>query len=281
MSEENTAPVATDGEDTAAVMAALNGDKTYLKDPEDTPELAKVEDEPGDDAAAATVEAKAPKPKQSAQERIDELTAARREAERDRDFYKEQALRGGSKAQPAQEAPDTPQGDGQPDPNDYATDEDYQDALIDHRVERAVERRLAERGRSDQLRSTVESYATREKAQFPDGDTPGLKAFKQVDTLPQGVFDVIGASDIGPKLAEHLGNNPAELARLDRLSPSLQAREMTLLETRLATPPKPTAKTATDAPEPPPQVRGSGGHFKPAGDTDDFAAFEKAYRIGG
>jgi hypothetical protein len=60
-------------------------------------------------------------------------------------------------------------------------------------------------------------------------------------------------------------------------------RELTLLEARLtpATGSKVPPKTATDAPEPPPTARGSNGQFKVAGDTGDFAAFEKQYRIPG
>jgi hypothetical protein len=77
-----------------------------------------------------------------------------------------------------------------------------------------------------------------------------------------------------------LGTIPRNSAP-ERAQPDLQARELTLLETRLTPAAKPTPKTATDAPEPPPQARGAGGQFKVAADTDDFAAFEKQYRIGG
>ena len=234
----------------------------------------------GDDAAAAAVEGEGegakptPKPKKTAQERIDELTRERREAERDRDFYKEQALRG-PQAQPAPVAQDTPQGDPRPTRADYDNDDDYIEDLTEWKADQAVERRFAQRSQNEQVRSTVENFESRAKTLYPDGEPAGLKAFKAIPELPVAVMEVVGASDIGPKLAEHLGDNPAELRRLAALSPTLQARELTLIETRLGAPSKPITKTATDAPEPPPQVRGNGGRFTVAPDTEDFAAFEK------
>lgn len=235
--------------------------------------------EAGDDAPAATDEgqAPAPKPKQSVQERINELTAARREAERDRDFYREQALRQ-QQAQPAQEAQDVPQADSRPDPNDYATDADFIEALTDWKAEQAAERLFQRQSQQAQVRAKVANFETRTKELFPNGEPVGLSTFKSLPQLPVAVMEIVGESDIGPKIAEHLGANPAELRRLEGLSPIQQARELTRLETRLSTPSKPLPKTATDAPEPLPQARGAGGQFKVSPDTDDFAAFDKAYK---
>jgi hypothetical protein len=65
---------------------------------------------------------------------------------------------------------------------------------------------------SDQVRTTVQTFETRAKTLFPDGEPAGLTAFKQIPELPVAVMEIVGASDIGPKLAEHLGDNPAELS---------------------------------------------------------------------
>lgn len=238
--------------------------------------LAQDDEQLGDDAAAATDPA--PKPKKSAQDRINELTAARREAERDRDFYREQALRNQQPAQTAREAQHLPQeADARPERDAYENDFDYIEALTDWKAEQAAER-LAQRHRQqDQARTVQQTFETRAKTLFPDGEPAGLEAFKRFETLPVAVIEIVGESDIGPKIAEHLGANPAELRRLEGLNPIQQARELTRLEHRLAGPAKPTPKTATDAPEPPPQARGTGGRFTVAPDTDDFAAFEKQY----
>ena len=241
---------------------------------EDTPETGS-----GDDTAAATDEGQAekPKPKQSVQERINELTAARREAERDRDFYREQALRG-PQAQPAPEAQNTPQGDGRPDRADYADDFDYIEDLTDWKAAQAAGQYAQRATMQAQRQQVVETYHTRVATLYPNGKPAGLSAFERIQVVPEAVNEVIGASDIGPRIAAHLGDNPAELARLDRLNPVQQARELTLLEMRLAGPGRLTPKTATDAPEPIPQARGSGGKFAVQADTNDFLSFEKGFR---
>jgi hypothetical protein len=241
---------------------------------------AQGDEQSGDDAAAATDDegqAEQPKPRKSAQERINELTAARREAERDRDFYREQALRNGNGQQPAQEAQHEPQGDGRPVRDDYADDFDYIEALTDWKAEQAAERRFQQQTQRERVASARSTFETRKAALFPDGDTPGLEAFMRLPELPVAAVEIIGESEVGPKIAEHLGDNPAELRRLQGLSPIQQARELTRLEQRLSAPPRVTPKTATDAPEPPPQARGAGGRFTVAPDTDDFAAFEQQY----
>lgn len=289
MTEQTQGAVPTDAEDTAAVLEIASGQKEYLPEKTEAEAIAakpepdaEDEDDTGEDTAAPTDAERAEKPKLTARERVQQAVARQREAERDRDFYREQALRGTQpQSTPAQVAQDTPPGDGRPDPADYADDYSYIEALTDWKAEQAVERLAERRSHSDRVRTTVESFETRAKTLYPDGEPAGLTAFKRIPELPVAVMEVVGASDIGPKLAEHLGDNPAELSRLERLSPSLQARELTLLENRLSAPPKLTPKTATDAPEPPPQARGSGGKFTVAADTNDFAAFEAQYRAGG
>ena len=95
--------------------------------------------------------AEAPKPKQTAQERIDELTAKRRDAEREakyfRDLYEGKAkLNCHDAAPPAAEAPKPPN------PDDYdlgKSDERYIEAVIDFRVEQGLKKGL------DDVRGTV------------------------------------------------------------------------------------------------------------------------------
>lgn len=239
---------------------------------------AQGDEQLGDDAAAATDEGQAqPKPKKSAQERINELTAARREAERDRDFYREQALRN-QPQQPAHEAQQhQPQEASRPAREDYEDDFDYIEALTDWKAEQAATRLAQQAREQDKARAARQTFETRKAALFPQGEPEGLQNFLRLPTLPAAVVEIVGESDIGPKIADHLGANPAELRRLEGLNPIQQARELTRLEMRLSEPARPTPKTATDAPEPPPQARGTGGRFTVAPDTDDFAAFEKNF----
>lgn len=287
MTDETQGAAQADSEDTAAVLAhaALEGDKTFLRDPNDTAGQPEVEGEeaedPGEETAATEPEAKPEKVKLTAQQRVQQAVARQREAERDRDFYRDQALARQAPEKPAQEA--QPTGDGRPDPADYEGgiyDPVFVQRNTEFTVNQAVAAALAERDGRQSISTKVSAFESKVAELFPDGEPDGLKAFRALPSLPQGVSDVLLASDIAPKLAEHLGDNPNELARLSGLSPALQARELTLIESRLATPAKPPPKTATDAPEPAPQARGSGGQFKVAGDTDDFEAFERQHMPG-
>jgi hypothetical protein len=261
-----------DGAATAATEDTLHD--ANLDDAQNETSAAEHLAEPGDDAAAETP---APaKPRQTAQERINELTAARREAERDRDFYREQALRNGNGQQPAQEAQQPqPQEASRPHRDDYSDDFEYIEALTDWKAEQAAERLTAHARQQDQARTTRQTFETRKAALFPQGEPEGLQQFLRIPQLPVAVIEIVGESDIGPKIADHLGANPAELRRLEGMSPIQQARELTRLEHRLTPPARATPKTVTDAPEPPPQARGAGGRFGVAPDTTDFAAFEK------
>jgi hypothetical protein len=286
MTDQTQAPVETDGTDTAAVLAALEGDKTYLADDKapETPEPEAEPETPGDDAAAepAETEGEKPKVKRSVQERIDEMATQKHEALREAEYWKAKALQA-QPAQPAPEAQQIPQGDGRPNRADYDDDFAFIEDLTDWKAWQAANQMVQQQTQTLQIKAVVETYHTRAKTLYPEGKPAGLVAFEKVQQVPEAVNEIVGTSDIGPMIAAHLGDNPAELDRINGLSPFHQVRELTLLEARLtpATGSKVPPKTATDAPEPPPTARGSNGQFKVAGDTGDFAAFERQYRIPG
>lgn len=238
-------------------------------------------DEPiGDDAPATETETPEQARKRTARERVEQAVARQREAERDAEYWKAKALQSPG-AQPAHEAQQhQPQGDDEPDPADYEHGEnDLRYVRDTARWEARQEFRVqAENERlQQQARTARQNFETRKAALFPQGDPEGLQSFLRLPTLPSAVIEIVAESDIGPKIADHLGANPAEMRRLEGLNPIQQARELTRLEHRLSEPARPTPKTATDAPEPPPQARGTGGRFTVAPDTDDFAAFDKNY----
>ena len=214
----------------------------------------------------------APKPKKSAKERIDELTAARRTAERDAEYWREQAMRHA----PAAPAPAPQPVQGKPDPSQYvegAYDPAYIEDLTDWKAEQTVSRVIQTRDRATSVQQAVQTFDQRAAQMFPDGEPAGLTALRRAPSLPEAVQEIILSSENGPKLADHLGSNPGEFARLSAMSPPKQAYELAKIEQRLMTQPK----TNTTAPEPTPTARGNGGRFQVNPDTSDFAAFEKQY----
>lgn len=236
-----------------------------------------VEGETGDDGAAApTEEAHKPK-KASAQDRIDELTRARREAERDVEYWKAKALQSPEPKQTeVAPEPENPR----PDPSAYpegAYDPQFIEDLTDWKSEQAVAKHLSQRDSQTRVQTARQTFDTRAAEQFPDGEPAGITAIRQLPMLSVAIQDVIMTVPDGPKIADFLGSNPNELRRLSSMTPALQGRELAKIEARFATPAVNPAKTITDAPPATPQVRGNGGRFTVAADTSDFAAFEKQY----
>lgn len=198
-------------------------------------------DEDGDDSSAA--------PKNGVQKRIDELTRLRYEAQREADYWKQQAQT--SKPEPVVE-----QVDKEPDLEDYDDYEQYIKDLSKYTVRQ--ERKAAEE--SNKSSATQQSFAKAVedfRSKNPDYDivvnNPSLPISKDM-------AEVIMLSEVGPQLAYHLGKNPGEAARISGLSPIAAARELGKMEAKLSLP---QTKKTPSAPDPvKPVPKGSGGAVK-------------------
>jgi len=161
------------------------------------------------------------------------------------------------------------------------TDPQFIEDLTDWKVSKALEQRFGEQDQRQAIVKTIETFKGRVAQSFPDGEPDGMKAYRALQEVPVALQDIVLSSENGPKLAAHYGSNRAELERLSGLSPTMQAYEIAKTEARLSGPPSAPVKTVSTAPEPPGHMsRGAGGKFTVAADTDDFAAFEKAYGNG-
>lgn len=229
-----------------------------------------------------------PKPKQTAQERIDELTKLRRDAER-RAEEAERKLADAAKPKP--KAEDEGEGqpkkeDGPPDPSKFKygdTDPEYIRALARYETREAMKAERQEQERNEQLAALQRTWDER-VAEFAK-DKPDFAEKTGASDLPITpiMADAIRTADSGPAVAYHLAENLDEARRIAALPPFAQVREIGRLEGRLERlaeaketqdPPNPRP---SDAPKPPPQLRGQGGRFKVAADTDDFSDFERQY----
>lgn len=233
-------------------------------------------------------EEKAPNP---AQERIDEITAARREAERDASEARRESAR--LQAEVDRLTP-KPAADGkvdvnaEPAPDDYEFGEADSRFLVDlsrfhARQEFQEQVRVAEvKGQIADMEVGYTQRITDSKIMetHPDFDEKVNKGAERGDWYcPPIVALGIKASEFGPDIAYHLASNVAESKRIAGLTPIEQAREFGILEgerraaKKVASevvPPNPTA-----APTPPAaRARGAGGKFSTEADTGDFAAFE-------
>jgi hypothetical protein len=236
----------------------------------------------GDDAPAGADEPEGEgeqppaKPKKSAQERINELTAKQREAEREAEYWKAKATQAPqsepAKPQPAAEA------DAEPDPANYTygeTDSAYIRDVVDYRVREGLRNYAQEQQQKTTAQTIAQTWQSR-VAEFAS-KTPDFEAVAYSDTPMTAAMErSIVTSDVGPAVAYYLGKNPIEARRIAALNdPIAEARELGRIEARLSTPAQTPAKTASDAPAPIAGVRGINGKFSVAPDTKDFAAFER------
>ena len=140
--------------------------------------------------------------------------------------------------QPAQPPKDIPSVD------QFESPEAYADALAEKKARELV----AQRDAQQQQTQMLEAYHEREEAareKYAD--------FEQVAYNPKlPITDVmaqtIQASDVGPEVAYYLGANPQDAARISKLSPFLQAKEIGKIEARLAS--DPPVKKSSSAPAP-------------------------------
>lgn len=204
--------------------------------PEGEVDSTQQEDQPRDDKGQF---------KSGAQKRIDALVFQRHQAEREAAYWKQQAQ--------AVQSPTAPK------VADFASYDEYEQAMLDHRIEDGVNRGLSK---------TAEQQATKftQQAQSAAAETYNQRATEIVTKIPDFV-EVVSKSTVpmspalqealmdserGPELVYHLAKNPAEAERLNSMSVRQMDREIGRLETTFAqaAKPSPPAARTTSAPAP-------------------------------
>lgn len=198
------------------------------------------------------------------QKRIDELTRARREAERKAEYWQ------GIATQTAPEAPAE-----RPTRDQFADQDDYVEALAEWKAEEAVARvqqQSAAHAADNARQSAWQAREAEAKAVIPDYD-----AVVPTSTVPvkPHVVDALMDSDAGPALVYHLAKNPDVAARLNAMTPTRAAIELGRLETTLTAP---AVKAPSNAPAPitpiTPQASGRAVDLSRAS-MDDYIAERK------
>lgn len=231
-----------------------------------------------------------PKPGASVEDRIAELTAETREAQRQAAEARREAAELRSQAEaaaPPKEAAGTDP-DQAPDPAKY----EFGEADARFIADTATFHARAEFQRQAQAAELKAQFATMEAdwqtklaapeviEKYPDFDTVVTKAADAGDWDCSPLMAIgIKQSPVGADVAYHLATNKADAARIARLTPIEQALEFGRLEGRYMHAPKaaaPEAVKTTSAPPPPAaRARGAGGTFAVQADTEDFGAFDR------
>jgi hypothetical protein len=229
--------------------------------------------------------------------RIDRFTRNQREVERDRDYWRDMAMRGQQPPQTQQQAPAGPaplppqiaaQIGPEPQPGSYPAgefDPKYlrDVAAYDRKVEAAQgwvrQQGEAQRRQQQQVAETWTKKVEAASGRYSDFHDVATRSDLPITPV---MAEAIADSDIGPDVAYYLGKNPAEAARIAALSPAKQAREIGRLEARVDADLKAASRQQSSAPPPPSTLKGGSGNasnLKPWDlPMDQFAARERKRR---
>ena len=183
--------------------------------------------------------------------RIDELVKDREEIRRDRDYYRDLALKGVDKkeAAPEKKEPEAPK---KPTQDEYDTYEDYIEALSDWKSDQKLaqtEKRLEEKLTQRSARETRER-AIKEKFEEARKRLPDFDEVLRKTEVTEDVHGLVTGSEMPAEVAYYLGKNPEVTRRINALAPIDAAREIGKIEAKIQTrlrdaSPPPKKKTPT------------------------------------
>lgn len=291
--------------------------KEVKEDEELDEEVEEIEDdalateENAEDEAEEEVEDPKPQPKKKAsvQDRINELTAKAREAERReaelrREVEALKVRKPEADAQPEVKAQKTVDDAPQPDAVDEDGDPLYPlgefdpkfiTALTKHtiKVEREAAREAAEieaRQKQVEAEHAALEQTWAEKVTEAEKELPDLRdhltsltdTFAEVDpAYGEFLAATVMSCDFGPQIMYYLSQNIGEAQKIVASGPAAATLALGRLDARFSKPTqeeKRNTKKVSEAPEPPAdRVRGSSGKFSVAADTDDLDAFERVF----
>lgn len=175
------------------------------------------------------------------QTRIDELTRARRDAERETEYWRIRAQQNGQAPAKATAA------DGQPPVRaNFETDEAYLDALTDHKVDQRMAQRDQQQKQAQETTTKADSWQTKlTQARTDIADFDAVMA--NADTpVANHVAELIMECDQGAKVMHHLATHPEDLDKINSMSAAKAAFEIGKLATKFDAP-APTASSSEPA----------------------------------
>jgi hypothetical protein len=255
--------------------------------PEVTPaaEQARTAPDSGTETAQENGEEQTDKTVKGVQKRIDELTKARREAERRADGAERKLATQGSRPATENAQPARPADEGTPKKlDDFETLDQYIDYLAGLKLDQREKLKATETA-NDAAKTAAKAaqdvWTEREtayKAENPDYDQ-ALESVEIPNTpAVPAIQRALSRAENGPAILHHLAKNPDELQRIAALSPVDALMEIGALKAKLTTapPPEKPQPKVSSAPKPPARVGGTATSAKAIDDPDlPFEQHEK------
>lgn len=251
----------------------------------DESETSETDDDAGDDESEVeeSLEAR-PKKKSGTQRRIEKLVKQRTQAEQEREYWRQEALK--HSAPKNEQVPETvpPQTSptDKPVPDSFETHQEYIEALTDWKMEQRDKQReikAAQDQAKTEYQKRVESHSERVKA-FTKTHEDFDELMSEVDDVPLSITvqEVILASENGPDLMYELAKDRKEFERICKLPAIDAARALGRLEARIAKsseePKQVTKPKTTKAPPPPKPITASSASGKKSVYDDDLSQAE-------
>lgn len=219
------------------------------------------------DHDGADTEAEAKRAAKGIQKRVDELTALRRQAERDRDHWRELAMRQGQQPPQQQQAPPSAADSPAPKPEDYPAGE------FDPGYDKARTEWIKASAAAEAERNILQRFQRHQAQAAEQQVTQSFQAglAKIVETSPDApsVLDELGKRihpsvsnlivEAGADVAYYIATNPEAEGRIRQARTlGAVAREIGRVEERMARERSAPPQLSAAPPPPPRSVRGSG-----------------------
>lgn len=244
---------------------------------ETEPKPEPADDDASEDAATSTDDEETggdsadeqPKKSKGVQKRIDELTRAKYEAEREREIARQELERYRREAE-QHKAP--PISDNEPRFEDFSDYGDYVKAIAKHTAAKELEALKSqqtqeqERQKAEERQRAFNEKADKARSKYDDFDAIALSP---IVPYSQVMGQLVADSDIAGDLAYYLGKNLDEAKRLSQLPPVEAAKQIGRLEAKLSEVPKP--KKITQAPPP---IKAVAGNEKVSKDPEKMSMAE-------
>jgi hypothetical protein len=195
--------------------------------------------------------------------RISKLVKKNQNMSKELEYWKEQAMAAKGQKPEAAERKSAPEGDKEPNPNDFESYEEFQRASIEYGAKKALGPALDEikkmlggsksESEAEKASKTFEKRA-KDFAKDHKDYAEAMKALSGIE-VDQSVEQAILLSDHGPALLYELGKNPDLAEEIAELPPILQFKEIVKLEQKIEA--RKTAAPKTTKAPPPPKPVGS------------------------
>jgi hypothetical protein len=217
------------------------------KGEEKPPETLEESEEEVEASEDDEPEEERPKKKGGFKRRIEKLNSKISQAEQEREYWRQQALK--AQAQPQAKPQATPE--GKPSPENFESHDDYVEALTDWKLDQKLQAQSVKQ-RESQIKSEhqarVDAHINRVQA-FAKNHEDFEEAMEDVDDIPISIAvqEIILESENGPELMYELAKNRKEFERICALPALAAARALGRFESKLS---KQQETKTTKAPPP-------------------------------